>query len=37
MAYDIYDASIPPLIHMLGGLSTILAKAAAHGGIDLIE
>jgi hypothetical protein len=34
MAYDIYDASIPPLIHMLGGLSTILAKGEAHGGID---
>ncbi|MEY4967271.1 MAG: hypothetical protein RL274_2854 [Pseudomonadota bacterium] len=34
MAYEIYDASIPPLIHMLGGLSTILAKADAHGGID---
>ena len=34
MAYDIYDASIPPLIHMLGGLSAILAKGEAHGGID---
>ncbi|HKQ10426.1 MAG TPA: DUF1993 domain-containing protein [Rhizomicrobium sp.] len=34
MAYDIYDASIPPLIHMLGGLSTILSKGEAHGGID---
>jgi hypothetical protein len=26
MAYDIYDASIPPLIHMLGSLSNILSK-----------
>ena len=34
MAYDIYDASIPPLIHMLGSLSTILSKGEAHGGID---
>jgi hypothetical protein len=34
MAYDIYDASIPPLIHMLGSLSQILAKGEAHGGID---
>ncbi|HWA70640.1 MAG TPA: DUF1993 domain-containing protein [Rhizomicrobium sp.] len=34
MAYDIYDASVPPLIHMLGGLSAILAKGEAHGGID---
>src|SRR5258706_13362724 len=34
MAYDIYDASIPPLIHMLGGLGTVLAKGEAHGGID---
>lgn len=34
MAYDIYDASIPPLIHMLGSLSKILSKAEAHGGID---
>ncbi len=34
MAYDIYDASIPPLIHMLGGLSHILSKGEAHGGID---
>src|SRR3954469_4917189 len=34
MAYDIYDASIPPLIHMLGRLSTILSKGEAHGGID---
>lgn len=37
MAYDIYDASIPPLIHMLGGLSAILAKGEAHGGIDPAE
>src|SRR5665213_1998329 len=34
MAYDIYDASIPPLIHMLGGLITTLSKGEAHGGID---
>ena len=26
--------SIPPLIHMLGSLSSILTKAEAHGGID---
>ena len=37
MAYDIYDASIPPLIHMLGGLATILSKGEAHGGIDPAE
>ena len=37
MAYDIYDASIPPLIHMLGGLSTVLSKGEAHGGIDPSE
>ena len=37
MAYDIYDASIPPLIHMLGGLSTVLAKGEAQGGIDPAE
>jgi hypothetical protein len=34
LAYSIYDASIPPLIHMLGSLSSILAKGDAHGGID---
>ena len=34
MSFSIYDASIPPLIHMLGGLSSILAKGDAHGGID---
>ena len=34
MAYDIYDASIPPLIHMLGSLSKILSKGEEHGGID---
>ena len=34
MAYDIYDASIPPLIHMLGSLGSILSKGEAHGGID---
>ena len=37
MAFDIYDASIPPLIHMLGSLSTILSKGEAHGGIDPTE
>jgi hypothetical protein len=37
MAYDIYDASIPPLIHMLSGLGTILSKGEAHGGIDPAE
>ena len=37
MAYDIYDASIPALVHMLGGLSAILAKGEAHGGIDPSE
>lgn len=37
MAYTIYDASIPPLIHMLGGLSNILSKGEAHGGIDPAE
>jgi hypothetical protein len=34
MAYDIYDASIPPLIHMLGSLCQVLSKGEAHGGID---
>jgi hypothetical protein len=34
MAYDIYDASIPSLIHMLGSLSKVLSKGEAHGGID---
>ena len=37
MAFDIYDASIPGLIHMLRSLSTILAKGEAHGGIDPSE
>jgi hypothetical protein len=37
MAYDIYDASIPPLIHILHGLSNILSKGEAHGGIDPAE
>ncbi|HWY63769.1 MAG TPA: DUF1993 domain-containing protein [Rhizomicrobium sp.] len=37
MAYDIYDASIPPLIHMLGSLCNILSKGEAHGGIDPAE
>ncbi len=31
------DASIPPLIHMLGSLSHILSKGEAHGGIDPTE
>src|ERR1700753_3964801 len=30
----IYDISIPALTHMLGSLSSILAKGEAHGGID---
>lgn len=34
MSYSIYDASIPPLVHMLGSLSSILSKGEAHGGID---
>jgi hypothetical protein len=34
MSYSIYDASIPPMIHMLGSLSSILSKGEAHGGID---
>ena len=34
MAYDIYDASIPPLIHMLGSLSQVLSKGEAHSDID---
>ena len=37
MAFDLYDASIPGLIHMLGSLSSILAKGEAHGGIDPSE
>ncbi len=37
LSYTIYDASIPPMIHMLGGLSAILAKGDAHGGIDVNE
>ena len=37
MAYDIYDATIPSLIHMLGSLDNILAKGEAHGGIDPSE
>ena len=37
MSYSIYDACIPPLIHMLGSLSSILAKGEAHGGIDPAE
>ena len=34
MSYSIYDASIPPVIHMLGSLSSILSKGEAYGGID---
>jgi hypothetical protein len=34
MSYSIYDASIPPVTHMLGSLSSILTKGDAHGGID---
>jgi hypothetical protein len=37
MAYTIYDAAIPPLIHMLGSLSNILSKGEAQGGIDPAE
>jgi hypothetical protein len=37
MSYTIYDASIPPLMHMLGSLSSVLAKGEAHGGIDPAE
>lgn len=37
MAYDIYDASVPSLIHMLGSLKAVLAKGEAHGGIDPAE
>lgn len=37
MAFDLYDASITPLIHMLGSLSHILEKGEAHGGIDPAE
>jgi hypothetical protein len=37
MAFDLYDASIPGLVHMLGSLSSILAKGEAHGGIDPAE
>ena len=34
MTITIYDACIPQLVHMLGSLSSILAKGEAHGGID---
>jgi hypothetical protein len=34
MAYDIYDATVPSLIHMLGSLCQVLSKGEAHGGID---
>ncbi len=37
MAYTIYDACVPPLAHMLGSFSTVLAKAEAHAkeaGVD---
>jgi hypothetical protein len=31
------EFAIPPLIHMLGGLSAVLSKGEAHGGIDPSE
>lgn len=34
MAYTIYDATIPPLVHMLESLNVVLAKGEAAGGID---
>lgn len=37
MAFTIYDACVPPLAHMLGSFSTVLAKAEAHAkeaGVD---
>jgi hypothetical protein len=37
MAINLYDVTIPGLIHMLGSLSSILAKGEAHGGIDPSE
>jgi hypothetical protein len=37
MAYDIYDATVPSLIHMLGSLCNVLSKGDAHGGIDPSE
>ena len=30
MAFTIYDACVPPLAHMLGSFSSVLAKAEAH-------
>jgi hypothetical protein len=30
LAFTIYDACVPPLAHMLGSFSTVLAKAEAH-------
>ena len=37
MAFTIYDASVPPLAHMLGSFSSVLTKAEAHAkeaGVD---
>ena len=37
MAFTIYDACVPPLTHMLGSLSSVLAKGQAHAkeaGVD---
>lgn len=30
MAFTIYDASVPPLAHMLGSFHSVLTKAEAH-------
>jgi uncharacterized protein len=30
LAFSIYDASVPPMAHMLGSLHTVLTKAEAH-------
>jgi hypothetical protein len=37
LAYTIYDACVPPLIHMLGSFHTVLSKGEAHAkeaGVD---
>jgi uncharacterized protein len=37
LAYTIYDACVPPLIHMLGSFHSVLAKGEAHAketGVD---
>ncbi len=37
MAFTIYDACVPPLAHMLGSFSSVLAKAEEHAkeaGVD---